>query len=72
MQCYFSQKIKDASGNVSDAIYNCGWENLTDLKLKRDIILPLSRAQNAAKVSTYLNEISLKHFEGVSYDFFLT
>lgn len=44
---YFCQILKDASSEVADAIYDCGWQNFEDEKIRKLVTYSLMRAQKS-------------------------
>lgn len=49
--CFYGQKLIDASESISDAVYNCGWENLDDNKKKKQYGLMIMRSQKALRLT---------------------
>lgn len=65
--CIFGQKICDASQEVSEGVYNCGWEEMKDVSFKKHLILILLRSQRAMKLTAMkFADISLESFTTVS------
>ncbi|KAG5666902.1 hypothetical protein PVAND_014909 [Polypedilum vanderplanki] len=63
MQCYFGQFLIDASENVAKEIYNCGWENWKDLKMKKLLIVVIERSQKAENLKIWkFGNISMEQF----------
>ncbi|KAG5667682.1 hypothetical protein PVAND_015654 [Polypedilum vanderplanki] len=50
MQCFFGQMLTDASENLYQEIYQCGWENLKDIKLRKDLVLILVRSRRIVEL----------------------
>ncbi|XP_070495314.1 putative odorant receptor 92a [Chironomus tepperi] len=71
--CFFGQMLIDASQEVVDVIYNCGWEDL-EVGSKKSILLTLIRAQKTSQLSVLnILTISLNQFEMViktTYSYF--
>lgn len=66
MQCYFGQSLRNSSSTVVDGIYFCGWENFKDLKLEKDLILTIQRAQKPAAFTIIgVWDISMDQFKSV-------
>jgi hypothetical protein len=66
--CRFCQKLKDASLEISDAIYNCKWEEIEDLKVKKQLLMILLRAQKSKTLTCWkFSEISFQLFGSVSF-----
>lgn len=61
--CHFGQKLKTSSLNVSVGVYNCGWEEIQDLKLRRKIHFILMRSHKPAKLTA-------KKFRVISFESF--
>ncbi|XP_070498209.1 odorant receptor Or2-like [Chironomus tepperi] len=53
LQCSYGQLLTDASGGFMDGIYDCGWEDFEDSKLRKMMILILMRTRKPASV-TYM------------------
>jgi odorant receptor len=65
--CYFGQKIIDASENICDGIYNCGWEDFGDVAFKKQLILMIARSQKTKRLTAMnFSDISLESFASVS------
>lgn len=65
--CHFGQILKDASLKVADALYDCGWEDLENLKIRLIIAFAIARAQKAAKLSIMdYCEVAMVQFNNVS------
>lgn len=45
MQCFYCQQLKDASLNISNAIYALKWENIEDVKIKRHMMMIMLTSQ---------------------------
>ncbi|KAG5671903.1 hypothetical protein PVAND_002072 [Polypedilum vanderplanki] len=64
LQCYFGEKLKVASESVFCGIYNCGWENIENIKLRKCLILVLERAQKPATLKILdIADINMNQFE---------
>jgi len=64
--CFFGQMLKDSSECVVDGIYDCGWEDLEDMKLRKSILLALLRAQRVSKLTVFsIFTITLSQFQKV-------
>jgi gustatory receptor len=65
--CFFGQILKNSTENVADGIYNCGWENFKDNKLRFSILMALREAQKNSKLTVLnISTISLDQFKTVS------
>lgn len=65
--CYFGQKVVDASEQISSGAYNCGWENINSVKVRKALIMVIERAQSTTRLTAMnFTEISLKSFTTVS------
>lgn len=71
MQCYFGQMLKNASENVLEGIYACGWEQAKSLEMKKDLIMLLRRVHKPAayQILNY-SPITLEQFQSVRKLFF--
>jgi hypothetical protein len=66
LQCFFVQRLKDSSERVVNGIYDCGWEQLKSLQLKKDLMVVIQRAQKPAAFSAFgISEINMHQFEQV-------
>ena len=66
--CLYGQKLIDASESLSEGVYNCGWEEFTDEKFKKQLVLMILRSQKAKRLSAMnFANISLENFTTVSY-----
>jgi len=66
LQNYFGQILINASWNVHQAFYDCGWENFTDVKSKKALVMCLMRTKKPSSV-TFLKfgNLSLEQFKDV-------
>lgn len=46
VQCTYGQQLKDANDRIVQAIYECKWEEIEDQRIKRDLLIMLTKAQN--------------------------
>ncbi|KAG5683302.1 hypothetical protein PVAND_012589 [Polypedilum vanderplanki] len=70
IQCFFGQILYDASGNLNDSVYECGWEEINDKKLKRLLRFVIMRLQKRASFSLFgFWKINLEQFQSVSFDY---
>lgn len=66
LQCFFGQLIKDASENVSNEIYAMAWEDIKDIKVKKQLLIMLMRAQKPATLTIWkFADVSLERFTSV-------
>ena len=72
--CLFTQNLIDSSLAISDGVHELGWENIDDVKIKRDLILVIMRGNRAKKLSAMkFSELSLATFNAVrAFKFFST
>ena len=64
--CFFGQMLKDSSEYVAVGIYDCGWEDLNDMRLRKSILLALLRAQKVSKLTVFsIFTITLSQFQKV-------
>ncbi|KAG5683307.1 hypothetical protein PVAND_012594 [Polypedilum vanderplanki] len=67
IQCFFGQILYDTSSSLVDSIYDCGWENMNDVKLKKLIMIIIIRSQKPAAFSLLgIWKITLEQFQSVS------
>ncbi|KAG5683306.1 hypothetical protein PVAND_012593 [Polypedilum vanderplanki] len=67
IQCFFGQILCDASGNLIDSIYECGWEKRKNEKLKKFLIFVIMRSQKYSAFSLLgVWKINLEQFQSVS------
>jgi hypothetical protein len=68
LQCDYGQMLKDASLSVADGIYESGWENLEDEKLKKMLMMIIMRSQKSSALTAMkFNEINLEQFAKVKF-----
>lgn len=66
IQCFFGQMLSDANASVTDAIYDCEWESLNDLKVKKNLLIILMRSQKRVGFSLFgIYHIDLDQFKKV-------
>lgn len=72
IQCYYCQQLKDASLSISDAIYDCKWENIEGVKLKKHLLMILMRSQKSKTLTCWkfaensfelFGSVNMKDFE---------
>lgn len=64
--CFFAQTLLTNSIEVTDGIYDCGWENFEDLKLKKMVLFMLTNSQDKVKLTmSSFGTISLSLFSDV-------
>ncbi|XP_070502462.1 odorant receptor 13a [Chironomus tepperi] len=65
LQCFFGQMLKNASENVTNSIYNCQWENTTNMKVKKSLMICITRSnRHVALTALKFSEIT---FEQLTY-----
>lgn len=70
LQCFFGQMLKNASENVTNSIYNCQWENTTNMKIKKSLIVCISRSnRHVALTALKFSEITFEQLTYVSHYF---
>ncbi|KAG5683305.1 hypothetical protein PVAND_012592 [Polypedilum vanderplanki] len=70
IQCFFGQILYDANLNLVDSIYECGWENMKDVNLKKFLVFVIKRSQKCAAFSLLgIWKITLEQFKSVSLKF---
>lgn len=68
LQCFYGQKIKNMSEKVAQCVYECGWEQLNDLKLRKDLIFIMNRAQKPATFTILsFGQVSLEQYGKVYF-----
>jgi hypothetical protein len=50
MQCFFGQMLIDASEELYNEVYGCGWENVRDLHARKDLLLILVRSRRPVEL----------------------
>ena len=67
LQCFFGQMLKNASENVTNSIYNCQWENITNMKVKKSLIICIARSnRHVALTALKFSEITFEQLTYVS------
>jgi len=67
IQCYYCQQLKEACLSVSDAIYDCKWEEIEDVKVKKHLLMILMRSQKSKTLTCWkFAENSFSLFGSVS------
>ncbi|XP_070489825.1 odorant receptor 4-like [Chironomus tepperi] len=73
-QCFFGQMLKDASESVVNAIYECGWEDINDIQIRRAFISIIQRSQKTECLTIMkFGDVTLKQFSTVlsyAYSFY--
>ncbi|XP_070510025.1 odorant receptor 85c-like, partial [Chironomus tepperi] len=73
-QCFFGQMLKDASESVVNAIYECGWEDINDIQIRRALISIIQRSQKTECLTIMkFGDVTLKQFTTVlsyAYSFY--
>ncbi|XP_070502927.1 odorant receptor 67a-like [Chironomus tepperi] len=63
LQNNFAQLLINASENIHYAFYECGWENFTDIKSKKALIMCLMRTKKPSSVTLCkFGDLSLEQF----------
>lgn len=66
--CFYGQRLIDASLAVADGVYNCGWEEIFDVKFRKQLLLIIIRSQRPKTLTAMgFAEISLPSFTSVGY-----
>lgn len=64
--CLYGQKLIDASESMTDEIYSCGWETLSEIEFKKQFVLIMARTQKAQRLTALgFADISLETFAAV-------
>jgi hypothetical protein len=67
IRSFYGQQLFDSSSKIAEAIYDSGWEKITDLRIKNDLQMVLIRAQRPSKLTTIkFSTLSLVQFMNVS------
>lgn len=67
LMCYCGQKLLDSSVDLADGVYNCGWEELNDIKFTKHCLLNIARAQKPQRLSAMgFCDLTLENFTSVS------
>jgi len=53
VQCYYCQQLKDASLSISEAVYDCKWEEIEDVKVKKHLLMILMRSQKSKTLTCW-------------------
>lgn len=70
MICHFGQKLINSSSDVASGVYNCGWQDMKDVKLRRSVLLLLLRAQKPERLTARgFRVISIESCSGVRKSF---
>lgn len=65
--CFYGQKLTNASEEVYQGVYDCGWEDSSDETTKKQLIPIILRAQKGKRLSAlYFADISLETYTRVS------
>jgi hypothetical protein len=68
LQCFFGQLLINSNEDVSNGIYDCGWENWKSFKLKGKVAVFLKQSQKQVAMSLWkFGEISIYQFEMVKF-----
>ena len=66
-QCFFGQMLKDASESVVNGIYECGWEDIKDIQIRRAFISIIQRSQKPECLTIMkFGDVTLKQFTTAS------
>lgn len=67
IQCFFGQMLKNASSKIVDSVFDCGWEKIYDLKVRRQLLMVLLRAQKPIAITIWrFAEVTIEQFGEVS------
>ncbi|KAG5683294.1 hypothetical protein PVAND_012582 [Polypedilum vanderplanki] len=67
LQCYIGQLLMNSSEQIIDSLYDCGWENWENLKLKKTILIIMQRSQKPAVLTIgKFGTVSVQQFTDVS------
>jgi hypothetical protein len=67
MQCYTGQMLRDASDSVIDGTFDCDWEMMKDVQMRKDLLFVMKRAQKGVQFMI-LNKwpVNIEQFASVS------
>jgi len=66
-QCFFGQMLKDASESVVNGIYECGWEDINDIQIRKTIVSIIQRSQKSECLTIMkFGDVTLKQFTTAS------
>jgi hypothetical protein len=72
MQCYTGQMLRDAGDGVVDGIFDCDWEMMKDVQMRKDLLFVMKRAQKGIQFMIMQNwPVDIEQFGSVSYQFCL-
>jgi 7tm Odorant receptor len=64
--CFNGQLLVNACERTQHEIYNCGWENFENIRLKKSILIILIRSQRPAKLTFMgFSDVNMEQFEAV-------
>lgn len=67
IQCFYCQRLKDASLEIADAVYSCNWQDVEDVKVKKHLLMILMRSQKSKTLTCWkFVENSFELFGSVS------
>lgn len=53
IQCHYSQELKDVSSKIADSLYDCKWEDVEDLKARKNLMMILMRSQKSKTLTCW-------------------
>lgn len=66
--CFFGQKLINSSESIAKGVYDCCWEDSSDVVYKKSLILIMIRSQKVTRLTAMeFADISLESFTSVSY-----
>jgi nucleoside diphosphate kinase len=69
MQCYFSQLLNETSQSVADSVYETGWEEVADLRIRKNLqMIIMNNQRSIAFTNLNFSENNLELFRKVSYE----
>jgi 7tm Odorant receptor len=67
LQCHFSQLLNETSQSVADSVYETGWEEVADPKIRKDLMMIIMRSQRSiAFTNLSFSNVNLEMFRKVS------
>jgi hypothetical protein len=68
MQCFIGQMIRDASDGVAGGVFDCDWEMMKDVQMRKDLLFVMKRAQKGVQF-LILDKwpVNIEQFANVSF-----
>jgi hypothetical protein len=67
LQCHFGEMLRNSSEKITNELYACGWEVMSDGKFKKEVLLAMVRSQSPVTF-TYMGfaDVQMMQFTNVS------